>query len=97
MGQRKNNRKNSTATVDNDVRHTKAEVTPLRPASTSSPSSPSATVALKPNPARVTGPTQEQIAQRAHEIWLKNGCKHGQDRQNWLEAETQLKRESGAK
>jgi hypothetical protein len=38
--------------------------------------------------------TREQIAQRAHEIWVKNGCKHGQDEQNWLEAERQLKAEA---
>jgi hypothetical protein len=37
--------------------------------------------------------TREQIAQRAHAIWVKNGCKHGQDEQNWLEAERQLKAE----
>jgi hypothetical protein len=37
--------------------------------------------------------TPEQIAQRAHELWVKNGCKHGQDEQNWLEAERQLKAE----
>jgi hypothetical protein len=37
----------------------------------------------------------EQIAQRAHEIWVKNGCKHGQDEQNWLEAERQLKADAG--
>jgi hypothetical protein len=39
--------------------------------------------------------TREQIAQRSHEIWVKNGCKHGQDEQNWLEAERQLKAEAG--
>ncbi len=38
-------------------------------------------------------PTREQIAKRAHELWVKNGCKHGQDEQNWLEAERQLKAE----
>ncbi len=38
-------------------------------------------------------PTREQIAKRAHEIWVKNGCKHGQDEQNWFEAERQLKAE----
>ena len=38
---------------------------------------------------------REQIAQRAHDIWVKNGCKHGQDEQNWLEAERQLKAEVG--
>jgi hypothetical protein len=38
--------------------------------------------------------TREQIAKRAHEIWVKNGCKHGQDELNWLEAEKQLKAEA---
>jgi hypothetical protein len=37
--------------------------------------------------------SREQIAQRAHEIWVKSGCKHGMDEQNWLEAERQLKAE----
>jgi len=92
MGQRRNTRKNSTATVDNDVRHTKAEVAPLRPAGTASRS---AATASKPNRAPAQGPTPEQVARRAHEIWVKNGCQHGQDRQNWLEAEAQLKKELG--
>lgn len=39
--------------------------------------------------------TRDQIAQRAHQIWVKNGCKHGMDEQNWLEAERQLKAEAG--
>ena len=39
--------------------------------------------------------TREQIAKRAHDVWVKNGCKHGQDEQNWLEAERQLKAEVG--
>ena len=37
------------------------------------------------------------IAQRAHEIWLKQGCCHGQDQQHWFEAERQLKAELAAK
>jgi hypothetical protein len=37
--------------------------------------------------------SRELVAKRAHEIWVKNGCKHGQDEQNWLEAERQLKAE----
>lgn len=36
-------------------------------------------------------PTYEQISQRAAEIWKKKGCLPGQDEQNWLEAERQLK------
>jgi hypothetical protein len=35
-------------------------------------------------------PTNEQISQRAQEIWKKKGCLPGQDEQNWLEAERQL-------
>jgi hypothetical protein len=41
--------------------------------------------------------TREQIAQRAHEIWMKRGCKPGEDERNWLEAEKQLKAEMGVK
>jgi hypothetical protein len=37
--------------------------------------------------------THDQIALRAREIWLKKGCPIGQDRQNWLEAEAQLRTE----
>lgn len=94
MGQKKNNRRNTVATVDNDARYSKAEVTPLRPANTPSPS---ATATLKPNSTRSAGPTHEQIARRAHEIWIRNGRKPGQDRQNWLEAEAQLKKELGGR
>jgi hypothetical protein len=37
--------------------------------------------------------THEQIAKRAHEIWIQRGCKPGTDQQNWLEAEAQLRAE----
>jgi len=52
----------------------------------------------KPSPA----PTglkigHDLIAQRAHEIWLKQGCCHGQDQQHWFEAERQLKAELSRK
>jgi hypothetical protein len=36
---------------------------------------------------------QEKIAQRAYEKWLKRGCTHGNDRQDWLDAEAELKAE----
>ena len=36
-------------------------------------------------------PTVEQISIRAYEIWLRKGRPIGQDTQNWLEAEAQLK------
>ena len=43
------------------------------------------------------GPTHKQIEDRAREIWHRKGCPCGQDEQNWLEAEAQLKKEMGAK
>jgi hypothetical protein len=39
----------------------------------------------------------EQVAQRAREIWIQKGCKPGQDEQNWLEAEAQLRAEAARK
>jgi len=53
----------------------------------------------KSRPATTTGPkiTHDQIARRAHEIWVKQGCKHGQDKDHWFEAERQLKAELAGK
>ena len=39
----------------------------------------------------------EQIARRAHEIWVQQGCGHGQEQQNWFEAERQLKAQLAVK
>jgi hypothetical protein len=39
--------------------------------------------------------THAMIAQRAWRIWNQNGRIPGRDRQNWLEAERQLKTELG--
>ncbi len=36
---------------------------------------------------------QEKVAARAYEKWMKKGCKHGQDRQDWLEAEAEIRAE----
>jgi len=58
-----------------------AVATAPRPTTTTTPSVKGAT------------PTYEQIAHRAEEIWKKKGCLPGQDEQNWLEAERQLKAE----
>lgn len=32
----------------------------------------------------------ERIAQRAYEKWMKRGCPHGTDMQDWIEAEKEL-------
>jgi hypothetical protein len=37
-----------------------------------------------------TPPTQDQIALRAHQLWVEEGCPQGHDVENWLEAERQL-------
>jgi hypothetical protein len=37
--------------------------------------------------------THQSIAERAWSIWQSSGCSPGQDEQNWLEAEAQLKQE----
>ncbi len=66
----------------NTTRTGGATTTTLRPAGSKAPET-----------MNKANPTREQIAKRAHEIWVKNGCRHGQDEQNWLEAERQLKAE----
>jgi hypothetical protein len=53
-------------------------------------------VATPPHAPSSTGPTKiphDRIAQRAYEKWCKRGCQHGQDRQDWLEAEAELRSE----
>lgn len=37
--------------------------------------------------------THERIAKRAWEIWIKRGCRPGEDERNWIEAENQLRAE----
>ncbi|OJT21042.1 hypothetical protein BO221_29635 [Archangium sp. Cb G35] len=37
------------------------------------------------------GPTQEQIARRAYELFLARGGDHGQHEQDWAQAERELK------
>lgn len=37
-----------------------------------------------------TKPSEEQIEQRAYELYLQRGCEHGRDIEDWLEAEREL-------
>ena len=69
-------------TVATSTTRTGGATTTLRPVGAQTPTTP-----------KTPQPSREQIAKRAHDIWVKNGCKHGQDEQNWLEAERQLKAE----
>jgi hypothetical protein len=38
---------------------------------------------------------REKIAQRAYEKWVKRGRTHGNDLQDWMEAEAELRAEMG--
>jgi hypothetical protein len=62
-----------------------------------------------PAPARATAPEanapvapllsdipHDKIAARAYEIWVRKGKPHGQDLQNWAEAEAELRAEFAA-
>jgi hypothetical protein len=61
------------------------------PHSTPNPArrSPTAAEAM-PNPA-ATAPTYEQIAVRAHEIFIARGAQHGRDQEDWYQAESELR------
>src|SRR5262245_52949131 len=55
------------------------------------------TTAAKPAAQAMTGTTQaashapaDRIAKRAYEKWLKRGCTHGNDIQDWIEAEKEI-------
>lgn len=39
-------------------------------------------------------PTEEEIRERAHRLWLDGGKPDGQEEHFWLEAERQLKQET---
>ena len=54
------------------------------------------TATLSPPRAAAVGPTHEQIAARAREIWVRHGRQTGRDQENWLEAERQLRAEQKA-
>lgn len=64
---------------------------------TATATAPRTTAVKTPQASGCKTPTYDQIAQRAREIWTKKGCLPGQDEQNWLEAERQLKAELGRK
>jgi hypothetical protein len=54
---------------------------------------PSSSRACAGESARVLA--HEQVAERAKAIWEQRGCVPGEDEHNWLEAERQLRQESG--
>ena len=62
---------------------------------TTSKPMPSAAMATAPQAgaAPQTSVPQEKIAMLAYQKWLKGGCKNGEDKKHWLEAEAELKAE----
>jgi len=38
----------------------------------------------------MAGPTHEQIAKRAYELYLARGAEHGHDAEDWAQAESEL-------
>jgi hypothetical protein len=56
-------------------------------------SSPATPVAPQQQQNPTMGIPREKIAMRAYEKWCKRGRPHGTDRQDWLEAEMELKAE----
>ena len=69
-----------------------------RPAMPTQPmTTPTASTATMNNPTFCVTPSQQQIAQRAYERWIKRGRPHGSHMQDWFEAEAELKREIAAK
>ncbi len=52
--------------------------------------------AAKPQSAAAAPPTcamQDKIAMLAYEKWIQKGCQHGNNQQDWLEAEAEVKAE----
>ena len=69
---------------------------------------PSATTTPIPSPAAEPTPVpatavpsvhipHDKIEARAYEIWVRKGKPHGQDLQNWVEAEAELRAEFAAR
>jgi hypothetical protein len=68
-----------------------------RIATTPQSKTPVATPVKTPTAAGATSIPQEKIAQRAYEKWLKRGCSHGSDQQDWIDAEAELRAEASSK
>jgi hypothetical protein len=70
---------------------------PIKSAAAPAFSQPAAAPATKTATATVAGrhaaPAHDHVSERARAIWMKSGCQPGRDRENWLEAERQLREE----
>ena len=77
--------------IQSNNKTNKAKSTKPAPAPATKPAAP----AGKPGK-RGYEPTQEEIATRAFEIYVSEGCREGSDLENWLRAEGEL-RSQGAR
>jgi hypothetical protein len=66
-----------------------AESSRWTPRSSETATKPSATLE------KACPPTHAEIAERAKAVWKAHGSQSGRDRENWLEAESQLRKERG--
>jgi Protein of unknown function (DUF2934) len=60
---------------------------------TTSASAPQTAKGMQGTATMQQGDCQDKVAARAYQKWLQKGCKHGQDKQDWLEAEAEIKAE----
>jgi len=51
-------------------------------------------VAVPAKPAIFAEPAHDDIARRAYEIYLARGCADGQDVQDWIQAERELRKQA---
>jgi hypothetical protein len=63
-----------------------------------SSTAPGGLAAADETPGRVASfdrePTHDEIARRAYQLFEKRGAAHGQDRDDWLQAERELQQET---
>jgi len=90
-----NNRSSSTKAFNRSDESRRGGSSPMAnpPASRLSSSSSASATATAAPPVF----THEKIAERAKAIWKAKGCPAGRDRENWLEAEAQLRKEMNAR
>ena len=81
-------------TAGNDVQTSSRNVIPLRGANAEKTKQDTSILKLRPALQAVVL-THDLIAERARTIWLERGRSVDQDKENWREAEAQLKTEMG--
>ena len=90
----------ATATIRNPTKVTAAKaapaVSPPRKDKKATPRTPKRSQPAGDNGEKLVVLSYEQIADRARRIWEAKGCQHGQDEQNWLAAEAELRKELSA-